>query len=61
MRLTLLGKVVYNTRKGKGGARMAGKEMANDVELVNHEGKNVKLSSFWENQNVVLAFLRHLG
>lgn len=37
------------------------KELAKDVELVNHEGKRVKLSGFWENQHVVLAFLRHLG
>lgn len=40
---------------------MANKETAPDAELVNHEGKRVKLSGFWENQNVVLVFLRHLG
>lgn len=40
---------------------MAQKETAHDAELVNHEGKNVKLSSFWNNSHVILAFLRHLG
>lgn len=40
---------------------MAQKEAAKDVELVNHEGKNTALSSFWGNQHVILAFMRHLG
>ena len=40
---------------------MAAKEAAKDAELINHEGKSVTLSSFWNKEHVVLAFMRHLG
>jgi peroxiredoxin len=34
---------------------------APDLELLDVEGKPVKLSSFWEKQVLVLAFTRHFG
>jgi hypothetical protein len=32
-----------------------------DIELRDSAGESVRLGSFWENQPIVLVFIRHFG
>lgn len=36
-------------------------EPAPDVPVLDQEGREVRLSSFWRDRPAVLAFLRHFG
>jgi peroxiredoxin len=46
---------------GKLNKRITINQPAPDLEVINSEGETINLSTVWQDQPVVLTFLRHFG